>query len=154
MHKGQYYTVFKLLQGAIIASVMLIIVYGVIQSLHGQVPSSDPFSISAELLSSAYAAAGTEKSFTKQALLIEQSFEADALRAKAGLPSDTDVGFVCTEPYCIDQTSYLPVTESYTCQSMYESCSAIGFEPGDKIWICAKCVDTTKCYVYFGEREC
>jgi len=154
MRKGQYYTVFKLLQGAIIASVMLLIVYGVIQSLHGQVPSSDPFTISAELLSSAYAAAGTGKYFTKQALLVEQSFEAESVRAKAGLPSDTEVKFVCKKPYCIDQFEMVPVTEAGSCQSIHDACTAIGFEAGDKIWICAKCVDTRRCYVFFGEKEC
>ena len=74
--RGQSYEVFKLLQGALIALVFLGIVYGIITMAQSYFTGSDPFSVSATLLSSAYAAPGQQ--FNGEAILKQQDF-ADVL---------------------------------------------------------------------------
>jgi len=152
--KGQQYTVFKLLQGAILAMMMLTIIYGIVNSVSEQVPESSPFSISMEILGSAYQAAGTGVYFTRDSLLLDQEFEATALKVAAGLPRGRTptVSFVCRKPFCIYDDK--PLTGQGDCSSFQSACSDMAFISGDKIPICAICTSYDKCYVVFGEREC
>ena len=53
------------------------------------------------------------------------------------------------------------IWEVFTWKDVYEKVKYFalamisnGFEPGDKIHVCAKCTSYTKCYVFFGESEC
>ncbi|MBN3037560.1 MAG: hypothetical protein JW834_03885 [Candidatus Diapherotrites archaeon] len=151
--RGQQYTVFQLLQGAILAAVMLTIVWAVVSSVHGQIPTSDVYSVSCELLGSAFSAAGTGTYFTREALLVEQDFGADALAQCAGLPSaGVTVGLVCERPYCFYDGE--PLDEGGECSSYTRWCDGMGFVSGDRIDVCTICPEWDKCFVVFGADEC
>lgn len=152
--KGQQYSVFKLLQGGILSMMMLMIVYGIVTSVSEQVPESSPFSISQEILSSAYQAAGTDVYFTRESLLVEQEFEAESLKIAAGLPRGRTptVGLICRKAFC--EYDGEPLTGQGDCSSFQNACNSMKFISGDNTPICAICTSYDKCYVVFGEREC
>lgn len=147
--KGQSFSVFKILQGAIVAMMMLGIIYGVINTLRQEQPGSDLFTVTTELLSSAYAARGTGQTFTREANLEQQSFSTEAVKNHAGV--GVKVVFYCDKPYCLE-----PGTDEYNDGCEYseggQGCKEIGFKSGAQIPICVTC--PSECQVFFGEHEC
>ena len=149
--RGQSYAALKLLQGGVLAMVMLVIVYGVIHFAEDRRPSSDVYSVSCEILSSAYAARGTNEYFTRDAMLVEQEVDASALMHCSGLPAGTTVNMICKRPFCIHDEE--PVTDSGDC-TLYQPCFSMGFVSGNLVPVCATCTNDGACNVWFGESEC
>ena len=132
--------------------VLLMIMWGIVMSVREKLPTSDVYSVGTELISSAYSAAGTTHYFSGDALLVNQEFDATALRDGAGLPKKAKVGIVCREPYCLYEDE--PVSERGDCASFTTACPYIALEQGDKIKVCAICSSETKCFLVLGEMEC
>lgn len=144
--RGQQFTVLQLLQGAVIAMAMLLIVYGVVQYTKDQAPTSDVYSVTCEVLSSAFAARGTGEHFNREAMLTSQEVSATSLVQCSGLPIGTTVGMHCTKPFC------LVAGEPADC-GQHTPCPEIEFAAGQTIPVCAIC-DEDECRVWFGEKEC
>ncbi len=147
--KGQAFSVFKILQGAIVAAMMLGIIYGVINTVRQEQPGSDLFTVTTELLSSAYAARGTGQTYTREANLEQQSFTTGAVKNHAGI--GVDVHFYCDKPYCLE-----PGSDDYNDKCEYREggrgCKEISFRAGAQIPICVTC--PADCQVFFGEHVC
>jgi hypothetical protein len=144
MQKGQYYTVFQLLQGAVIAALFLVIVWGIVSYISGYIYGTDVATISVDVLKSAYSARDTGKSITRTARLNEQFFTAEALRDRAGLLSDVKVAIICDQGFC-----------EPSCPS--PGCARITLEKGDQIQVCSSCSTTDGvmvCFVVIGESSC
>ena len=151
--KGQQWSVLKLLQGAVIAVTMLVIIWGVVDTVWSNTPDADTYTVSCEILSSAYAAAGTGHSFTRQGLLKDQTFESDALVKCAGLPTGRmDVKMYCENSYCLYNGR--PVTDTHSCSRPPNGCSELEFISGENIDICAKCSDYRHCDIWYGNKNC
>ena len=149
--RGQSYAVLKILQGAVLAVVMLTIVYGIIHFAEDRRPSSDIYSVSCELLSSAYAARGTGEHFTRQALLVEQEVSSSSLVQCSGLPAGTTLNLLCKRAFCIHSDEQ--VTETGEC-GLYQPCFSMRFVAGDMVPVCATCTNDGECNIWFGEKEC
>jgi len=150
--RGQSYAVLKILQGAVLALVMLSIIYGVIHFAEDRRPSSDIYSVSCELLSSAYAARGTGEHFTRQALLVEQGISSSALVQCSGLPAGTTLNLLCKKPFCIHNDEQ--VSDTGECSPNSHACFSMEFVAGSMIPICATCTNNGACNLWFGEKEC
>ncbi|MCK4327703.1 MAG: hypothetical protein KAW41_04470 [Candidatus Diapherotrites archaeon] len=148
--RGQQWEVMKLLQGGVIAVLMLIVVYGVVSSVRGQTPRSDVYSVSCEILGSAYAARGTGERFVREALLVEQEIFSEALVQCSGLPSGTSVKMMCKHAFCLHDGE--PLNRGSDCR-LHSPCSSMEFVAGDTINVCAVC-DEGECRIWFGESEC
>ncbi len=151
MRRGQSYAVLKLLQGAVIAVVMLTIVYGVIKFVEDRRPSSDIYSVSCELLGSAYAARGTGEHFSRQALLVEQEVSSSSLIQCSGLPAGTTLNLLCNKAFCIHNDEQ--VTDTGDC-TLHSPCFSMRFVAGNMVPICASCSTDGFCNLWFGESEC
>ncbi|MFC2174414.1 hypothetical protein ACFLQ2_00905 [archaeon] len=141
----------KLLQGGVIAVVMLMVVYGVVQSVREQAPAASVFFVTSELLSSAYAGRETGVNFVREAILEEEEFSSEALVFKSGLPSNVDVFMHCRHPYCLE--GEVPVTVLGKCGLVTSRCTTMGFAPGESIDVCVVC-EENKCHAWFGETVC
>ena len=148
--KGQQWEVMKLLQGGVIAMLMFVVVYGVITSVQGQIPQSDVYSVTCELLGSAYAAGGTGEYFVREALLVEQGFDTDALVQCSGLPSGITLNLFCSKAYCLYDGE--PLNRGSKCR-LHSPCSQMDLVAGKTINVCSSC-DIDECRVWFGESEC
>ena len=145
--RGQAYTAFKLLQGAMIAIIFIGIVYGILAMVQSYFFESDPFTISSRLLSSAYAAAkqGKPEQFTGEAKLKEEDFSPNSLKNKAGVPKTVNVVLECD----------LPISD--TCKPGVRVSSQnklIHFEGSYKIGVCAMCSTTKSCNIVYGSGAC
>lgn len=149
--RGQSYAVLKLLQGGVLAVVMLTIVYGVIQFAEDRRPSSDVYSVGCELLGSAYAARGTGEHFTRDALLVEEGITSHSMVQCSGLPAGTTVNLICEKPFCIHHDEQVDTTGECT---LYQPCFSMDFVAGSMIPVCAKCTNDGACNLWFGESEC
>ena len=157
MQKGQQYTVFQLLQAAVIAVVLLGIAYGIVTTIQEQTPGSDVLSVSCELLGSAYAAAGTGEFFVRTAKLNAQFFDSDALNTCAGLPEDTRTRIYCNSAFCVLDGE--PVTETGFCNyevGRKDACDEIEVLAGAEISVCIACLatDPIECGVFLDEDNC
>ena len=151
--RGQQWSVLKLLQGGVLAVVMMTIVWGVVQTTREQIPPSHVYSVTCETLSSAYAAAQTPESFVVEALLVPMEFEAESLAQCAGLPSYTSVNLHCRKAYCYDPKTGDSLDATSKCRKN-SPCSEMGFYEGQTIKICMNCPNLELCEVWFGETEC
>ena len=148
--KGQQWEVMKLLQGGVIAVMMLIIVYGVVSSVKDRAPQSDVYTVTCEMLGSAYAARGTGEWFVREALLVEQEIGAQALIQCSGLPTGAELNLFCQKAFCIHDEE--PLNRGSDCR-LHSPCTEMGFVAGETIPVCAIC-DDDECRVWFGEDEC
>ncbi len=151
--RGQAFTAMKLVQGAIIALVLLGIVYGALNLVKQYEPGSDVLTISADLLSSAYEAAGTGQSFTRDAKLRAQFLTGKAIKEKAGIDDPSLViVFQCALPVgtyggkdCTDECKY----------GGSEGCDSLMLKSGSTIPVCVYCSSQSpKCFVVLGARSC
>lgn len=138
MQKGQYSAVFKLVQGGIFASIMLIIVWGALTWINTIQPKSGVLDISVELMQSAYSARDTSQSFSREAKLKEEFFTDGTVHQKAGIPSSVSIDFYCDEGYCPD------------CGGV---CNELLLERGGNIHVCAVC-DNVLCEIHLGKTSC
>ena len=153
MNKGQAFTAMKLVQGAIIALVLLGIVYGALNLVKQYEPGSDVLTISADLLSSAYEAAGTGQSFTRKAKLKQQVITSAAIKSKAGLTDpDLNVYIQCKLPVgtVITGSGERPCDE--VCKG--NTCKSLILKSGAQIDVCAYCRDVSACYIVLGSNSC
>ena len=136
--RGQGFAVFEMLQGAVIAIVMLGLVYGVILMVQGRFVSSDPLTIGSKMLSSAYASAGTSSAiFRGKAHLADQEFTVNSLLRKAGVPDGTAIKVVCKGSYC-DSPGVFTSGDNL-----------VSFHGEDNIEVCAVCANLGSCVVNF-----
>ena len=143
MQKGQYYSVFKLLQAAVFAAVFLGIVLGAVKWLEDRSPGSDVQTVSVEVLKSAYSARDTGEDFVRPAWLRGQFFTVGSLRNMSGMPASVDVMIVCEHLFCTPQCT--PA----------DDCKDITLAEGDRISVCASCDGApVVCRVYLGVSEC
>lgn len=144
--RGQASTVFKLLQGGVIAMVMLGIIFGIINTLRQQQPGSGLVSVSKELLSSAYSARGTGEAFTRKANLEDKYLTAEGLEKASGI--GWEVFFFCDKRYCVKEEE----DERKDC-SFDDGCKNLRFKKGAQITVCAIC-EKQECQLFFGEKNC
>lgn len=152
MRKGQAFAAMKLVQGAVIALVLLGIVYGVVSTLRSREPGSDVLTISADLLASAYAAAGTGQSFSRKAKLKGQFVTGDSIKQKAGIDDPgLNVKFHCDIPvgYTLNRGRKSDC-ETYKDKTYPE----LFLKEGSTIDVCVSCQSTTQCTIYLGARTC
>jgi len=148
--RGQQWTVMQMLQGGVLAMVMLVIVWGVVQSVKDQTPKSDIYSVTCEILGSAFAARGTGEYFNREALLVEQEIFADSLIQCSGLPQGTPLKLFCKQAYCLKDGESLD--RANDCRQ-HSPCSEMAFAAGETAHVCTVC-DDDECRVWFGETEC
>ncbi len=159
--KGQAFTAMKLVQGAIIALVLLGIVYGALNLVKQYEPGSDVLTISADLLSSAYEAAGTGQSFSRKAKLKQQFLTGESVKERAGIDDpNLHVYFLCAYPVgtvngesCSDVCEYRGTTSG----ASISGCPNIMLKQGSEIDVCVYCDsygEETDCYVVLGAKEC
>lgn len=145
MQKGQHFAVLKLLQGAVFATLFLVLVWGALSWMKSQSPGTDVATVATDVLKSAYSARGEDStSFARSAWLKGQFFTADGLAMRAALPESAVVKIVCEQGYCVPPT---PCSGS----------DSITLEKGDKVSVCASCeidVGVETCRVYIGETVC
>ncbi|GEM_PF-3639640 len=151
MQKGQAFTAMKLVQGAIIALVLLAIVYGVVSTIKSREPGSDVLSVSADLLASAYAAAGTGQSFSRKAKLKAQFITSDAIKEKAGIDDpNLVVNIRCEIPVGYE----LKNGRKVDCQTHTDvSYDSLFLKEGTEIDVCVTC-KSNECYIYLGTSKC
>ncbi len=159
MQKGQQFSVFKLLIGAVFALALMGITYGVVTGISDYQPGSDVLTVSGELLSSAYSATGTDVFFHRTATLQGQFFDTESLHAKSGVPLKATIEIHCNEAYCL--TNGEPVSETKDCN--YNGCvrackdGAIELVPGAEVDLCAECVGSPPnvvCHLFIGSDNC
>ncbi len=152
-NRGQAYDALKLMQGAIVAVVLLGMIYGALQLVKSYEPGSDVLSISASLLSSAYAAAGTGQSFSRKAKLTPQFITGEAVKQKAGIDDpDLNVYFQCKYPVGTVPKGGGGEQPCTYCKG--NSCQEITIKEGTEIDVCVYCEDIFDCYVVLGTNEC
>ncbi len=145
--RGQAFDAMKFLQGAIIAVVLLGIVYGALQMVKQYEPGSDVLTISADLLASAYSAAGTGISFTREAKLKPMQIDGDSVKEKAGIDDNNlKVEFCCDQPVAKEAIEG-------TCGKT-RCVRSITLEKGATIPICVVCDNLEQCYIHLGARDC
>jgi hypothetical protein len=152
MNRGQAFSVFQLLIGAVVAVAFFAIVWGVIQYTQQVTPGSDPFRVSCELVQSAFAAAGTGQGFTRYAQLKESDLTSQALAGCAGLPEGTRLLLYCDQDFC--EHDGRSVKETGECATLGQGCTSMAFRQGENLDICAKCSGFSDCLVWFGEKQC
>jgi len=148
--RGQQWTAMQMLQGGVLAMVMLVIVWGVVQSAKDQTPKADVYSVTCEILGSAFAARDTGQHFTREALLVEQEIFANSLLQCSGLPMGTPVKLFCQQAYCLKDGESLDRTND--CRQ-HSPCSEMALAAGETADVCTVCKDG-ECQVWFGETAC
>jgi hypothetical protein len=131
--KGQEYAVFKLLQGAILAVLVLGIVYALLIVVYEEFYIVGPFRITIEILGDAYSAGGTGHMFSRQARTVDEEFDGKAVEERTALP-------VSVELECGSSISGV-------CES--GGGNTVKFKKGSQIWVCA-CCSTTDCTVTYA----
>ncbi|MCD4740334.1 hypothetical protein K8R43_04030 [archaeon] len=144
MNRGQYSSVFKLLQGAVFAMAFLAILWGVVQWITYITHGTDVQTISSDVLKSAYNARGTGHSFVKTAWLKNQDFSSDSLIIKSGIPPSTNVKIFCDAAFC----------EFPGCALPGNGCTFISLTKGYEVKVCSSCDDLGECRVYIDKEEC
>ena len=161
--KGQAYAAMKLLQGGVIALVLLGIIYGALQMVKEYEPGSDILTVSGELLASAYSAAGTGRRFTRQAKVKSEFITSESIKQKAGIddPSLT-LNMYCRIPIakytddagrsgeCTDFCGWDSQSGPYG----QGPCDKLMIEQGSMIDVCVYCPGFNKCQVVLGTKDC
>lgn len=158
MQKGQQFSVFKLLIGAVFALGLLSITFNVVTSISDYQPGSDVLTVSGELLASAYSATGTGVFFHRTAKLQGQFFDTESLHAVSGLPGKAAIEIHCNDAYCLVDGE--PVSQTKDCNykiGRVRVCDYIELVPGAEVDLCVECVNTPPnvvCHLYIGSDNC
>ena len=145
MQKGQYYTIFKLLQGAVFAMVFLAILWGVIQAF-SNLPRSTVMDIAPEVLRNAYSAQPTKEPFTRVARLSKGILTETYLREAAKIPKEVKIEIYCMDYFCN------PKCEYNFSGSGNSPCEQVSIDGEGDVTICSCCTSTT-CGVFISSEE-